>query len=160
MAWANSKVFRQYLADILDNATPIDLVADTFKAALYNNTITPDPNVTAANSAYNAGQWVIACEVIDTTGGGTDWPAGGLSLAGRTLNVGTPGVVFWDATDLASGTTADLANATGCLVYHTTAGTVTNQGVCFNYFGAPNTVANGTFTIIWNVNGILRLSLV
>lgn len=160
MAWSNSRVFRQYLADRLGAAaTTHDLDTGTYKAALYNNTITPDPNVAATVSAYNTGVWAVAGEVIDSTGG-SDWPAGGPSLAGLSLNIGTAGVVFWDATDLASGATADLANATGCLVYSTVGTPVANQGICYNYFGAPNTVANGTFTIIWNVNGILRLTLV
>ena len=59
MAWANSKVFGAVLEDVLENTTAIDLNADTFKAALYNNTTAPDETVTAANSAYAVGQWVV-----------------------------------------------------------------------------------------------------
>ena len=42
MAWSNSKAFRQMLADVLGNTTAMDLDSDTIKAALYNNTTTPN----------------------------------------------------------------------------------------------------------------------
>jgi len=156
MAWSASKMFRQFLADIAGNTTALDLDSGSFKAALYNNTITPDQNVSAANSAYNVGQWASAQECSESG----QWAAGGVALAGLSLNVGTAGVVFWDANDVVSGSAADLTNATGCLVYENVVATpVANQGVCYNYFGGPNSVVNGTFTIIWNVLGIWRATL-
>jgi hypothetical protein len=156
MAWTESRVFRQYLADILTNVTAIDLDSGAFLAALFNNTPTPDRNVTAALSAYNTGQWAVANEVSEAG----QWAAGGVALAGLVVNVGTANVVFWDANDTASGTAADLTNATGCLVYESAITTpVDNQGVCYNWFGGPNSVVNGTFTIIWNVLGIFRATL-
>jgi hypothetical protein len=162
VAWSNSKLFRQYLADVIENTTAIDWSGDaSIKAALYDNDITPDNDVSAANSAYNAGQWVITGnEVIDSTGGGTDWPAGGVNLASRTVNVGSADVVFLDANDTASGTTADIAGAYGCLVYaDTIAAPVADQGICYNYFGGSNSVTNGTFTIVWSANGVVRFTL-
>ena len=161
MAWTNSKLFRQYLADIIDNVTAMDWPTDaSVKAALYNNSITPDNDVTAANSAYNVGQWANTNEVIDSSGGGTDWPAGGVNLASRTINVGTADVVFLDANDTASGATADISGAFGCLVYDDTiASPVADQGFCYNYFGGSNSVTNGTFTIVWHANGVVRFTL-
>lgn len=156
MAWTASKMFRQYLADIVDNTTAIDLGAGSFKAALYNNTITPDQNVTAALSAYNTGQWATAQEVSEVG----QWAAGGVALASLSVNAGTAGIVFWDAADTVSGSAADLTNATGALVYENVIATpVANQGVCYNWFGGPNSVVNGTFTIIWNALGIWRATL-
>jgi len=156
MAWTDSRVFRQFLADVWGNTTAIDLDSGSFKAALYNNTITPDNDVTAALSAYNAGQWVTGGEVQEAV----EWPPGGKALVSPTLNVGTADVVFWDANDTVSGTAADLALATGCLVYENVVATpVANQGVCYNWFGGPNSVVNGTFTIIWNVLGLFRATL-
>lgn len=64
MAWTNSKMFRATFADVWDNTTALDLGADVPKVALYNNTITPDQNVTSANTAYNVGQWATAQEVF------------------------------------------------------------------------------------------------
>lgn len=157
MAWSNSKVFRQYLADVLNNTTAMDTNSDTFKAALYDNDITPDNDVTAANSAYNAGQWASAGNEVSESG---QWATGGVALSGVSLDVGTADVVFFDATDTASGAAADLANVYGCLVYDDTiASPVADQGMCYNYFGGSNSVVNGTFTVQWHANGIWRATL-
>jgi hypothetical protein len=156
MAWTNSKVFRQFLADAVLNVAAFDLDSDTFKVALYNNSITPDNDVTAANSAYNVGQWATANEVSEAG----QWAAGGVALTSPTINVGTADVVFWDAADTASGSAADLASVYGCLVYDDTLTTpVADQGICYNYFGGTNSVTNGTFTVAWAANGIWRASL-
>jgi hypothetical protein len=156
MAWTNSKVFRQTLADILGNTTAMDLNSDTLKAALYNNSITPDNDVSAANSAFNAGQWATANEVAEAG----QWATGGVALTGVTIDVGTADVVFLDAADTASGSAADLANVFGVLVYDDTiASPVADQGISYNYLGGANSVVNGTFTVVWNANGIVRFTL-
>lgn len=157
MAWSNSKVFRQYLADSLNRTAALDLNADSFKAALYDNDITPDNDVSAANSAYNAGQWASAGNEVSESG---QWATGGVALSGVAVDVATADVVFFDASDTASGSAADLANVYGCLVYDDTLTTpVADQGVCYNYFGGANSVVNGTFTIVWSANGIMRYTL-
>src|SRR4051812_36929988 len=110
MAWSNSKVFCQYVSDIVANTTAIDWDADTIKAALYNNTGTPDQSVSAANSAYLVGQWVVGNEVSSAG----QWAAGGVALASKTNTVASPNVPL-DAADTASGATATLASVFGCL---------------------------------------------
>jgi hypothetical protein len=157
MAWSNSKIFRAFLGDVLGNTTAMDLNSDSFKVALYDNDITPDNDVTASNSAYNVGQWASAGnEVIDAT----NWVAGGRTLASLSIDVSVADVVFWDAADLAGGGTVTLTNAFGCLVYDDTiAAPVADQGVCYNYFGGAQSVTAGTFTIAWNANGLLRITL-
>lgn len=156
MAWSNSKVFQQFLEDTVLNVAAFDLDSDSFRAALYNNNITPDNDVSAANSAYNAGQWATANEVFETG----QWAQGGATLTTPVVNVATADVVFWDAADTASGSAADLSNVYGCLVYDDTLSTpVADQGICYNYFGGGNSVVNGTFTIVWNTNGIWRATL-
>lgn len=159
MAWADSRIFRQYLADVFENTiTSADLGSggDTIKVALYNNSITPDNDVTAGNSAYNAGQWANTNEVSEAG----QWESGGESLTSQEINVGTADVVMFDAANTASGSAADLASVYGCLVYNDTLTTpVADQGVCYNYFGGSNSVTNGTFTVQWNVNGIFRITL-
>ena len=156
MAWSTSDVFRFWLAESVKRSTAFDLDGDTFKAALYNNSITPDQNVaTDVLSGYNGSgsQWVTANEVSHSG----QWAAGGVALTSPTVNSGTSGVVFWDASDTASGSAATLSGAYGCLVYDDT---LTNDpGVCFNYFGGSNSVTNGTFTIVWSANGIWRATL-
>lgn len=156
MAWTNSKLMRQFLADAVLNVAAFDLDSDTFRVALYNNSITPDNDVTAANSAFNVGQWTTTNEVSQAV----QWPTGGVALTSPVINVGTADVVFWDAADTASGSAATLASVFGCLVYDDTLTTpVADQGICYNYFGGTNSVTNGTLTVVWHANGIWRATL-
>lgn len=158
MAWADSKIFQRYLTNMIGNALAFDYDADTIKAALYGNTITPDNDVTTdVLASYNgtASQWVTAGEKTSST----DWPAGGQTLAGKTVSVATADVVMVDATtDTASGAAATLADVHGCLVYDDTL-SPNKHGLCYNYFGGANSVTNGTFTIVWSANGIFRFTL-
>ena len=160
MAWSNSKVFQRYLTNMIGNVTAHDFDADAIKVALYNTTTAPDNDVaTDVLTGYNgaASQWVVANEVIDSSGGGTDWPAGGLTLASKTVDVSVADFVKIDAADAASGATADIAAAFGCLVYNDT---LTNKpGMSYNYFGGTQSVTAGTFTIVWHANGIIRFTL-
>ncbi len=155
MAWSASKIFRPFLADVLDNTTAVDLGTDVPKAALFDNTITPNQDVTAANSAFAAGVWASG-QVTDAT----NWVSGGRALGSTSLDSGTAGVVFYDAADTAGGGTVTIVNAFGTLVYDDTLTTpVADQGICFNYFGGAQTVTAGTFTIQWHANGIFRFTL-
>lgn len=155
MAWAGGKIFRAFVADMGDNTTPFDLGTDVPKVALYTNAITPDNDVTAANSCYNVGQWATANEVWQAV----QWPQGGVALSGTNWNSGTADLVFYDATDTSSGTAATLANVFGCLVYDDTIASPADQGLSYNYFGGTQTVTNGQMTVVWNTNGIFRFVL-
>jgi len=156
MAWTNSKIHRPYIADMIDNTAEFDFAADVIKAALYNNSITPDNDVTAANSAYNVGQWATANEVYEAG----QWAQGGVALASKTVSVAVADTVTVDAADTASGSAADLSGVYGCLVYDDGLTTpVADQGLCYNYFGGSNTVVNGTFTVIWAATGIMSYAL-
>lgn len=161
MTWTateGSHVFRPFLADLVAQTAAFDLDTHTFRAALYGNTGTPTPNVTSALSAYNAGtsQWVTANEVSQAG----QWATAGIALTSLVVNSATASVVFWDAADTASGSAATLANVYGVLVYDDTLTTpVADQGVCFNYLGGTNSVTNGTFTVVWNANGIWRATI-
>lgn len=157
MAWSNSKIFRPMLADVLGNVCAMDHDADTFRVALYDNDITPAQDVTAANSAYNAGQWVITGNEVSQA---VQWPAGGVALTSQALNSATAATVFFDAVDTASGSAATLANVYGCLVYDDTLTTpVADQGTSFNYFGGVQQVTSGQLTVVWHANGIWRFTL-
>jgi hypothetical protein len=154
MAWSNSKIFMPWIEDTWENTAALDTDSDTFKCALFNNSITPDQTVTAANSAYNAGQWATANEVFEAG----QWAQGGVALTGvsssRSSNVFT-----LDATDTASGSAADLANVHGCEIYDDTiASPVADQGLCYLYFGGANSVVNGTFTVVYNSSGICSIT--
>jgi len=154
MAWTNSKIFSATIEDIFENTTALDADSDAWKAALFDNTITPSQTVASASTAYNAGVW-NAGGVFDVTG----WPAVGRPLvvtSGFASNVYT----FDSADTVSVNSTTTLTNAYGCLIYDDTlAAPVADQGLCYNYFGGANTVTSGTFTVVWNASGIAFLTL-
>lgn len=154
MAWSNSKIFSSYITDALNNTAALDANADTIKAALFDNTITPSQTVASASAAYNAGVWLTAAE--QTNGG---WSAGGLALASIASGFSS-NVYTFDAADLANVSAATLSGAYGALVYDSTLATpVANQAMSFNYFGGAASVTAGTLTIVWNASGIFALTL-
>lgn len=156
MAWTNSKIFSAHLTDALAGTAAFDLNSDVPKAALYNDTITPDQTVAAASSAYNTGVWGVANEQSD----GTNWNAGGEPITSPTLTFASNVVTFDGVDTPQAGATCTLNNVYGTLVYDSTLATpVANQGICFNYFGGLQTVTAGTFTVVWAGGGIYFLTL-
>ena len=157
MAWSASKIFSALITDVLNNTTAIDLNTDaSLKVALYDNDITPDQTVTSANTAYNVGQWVTTGNEVSD---GAEWAVGGVALTSPT-SVFATNVYTFDAANTASGTSATLIAVFGCLVYDDTIATpVADQGLCYSYFGGTQSVTDGTFTVIWHVNGIFQLTL-
>lgn len=166
MAWSASAIFRAWVTNpmlkqgsAVTGGTGEIVTNDSVKAALYNNTGTPDKDAAVALTGYNAAtsQWVTANEVTDAT----NWVAGGRALGTKTITQPSSGVNMFDAADLAGGGTLTLAATYGCLVYDDTitGGTVSKQGICFNYFGGAQQVTAGTFTIVWNANGVFRFTV-
>lgn len=158
MAITASGIHRSFVTDTLAGTAVFDLDApsDTYKAALYNNTPTPDKDATSANSAYNAGQWVTANEVYQVG----QWAQTGIAMTSLTLTSPASGVSMFDAADVASGAAATLTNVYGVLVYDDSKTTpVADQAVCWNYLGGANSIAGGTFTVVWNANGIFRITV-
>jgi hypothetical protein len=159
MAWTDSRVFREWINGPMFQSTGtgyLGLATNAVKVALFNNSVTPDRDAAVASTGFNTGTWVTANEVTDAT----NWVSGGRALASKTFTTPSTGVSMFDAADLAGGGTVTLTNAFGCLVYDDaiTAGTVADQGISFNYFGGAQSVTAGTFTIIWNANGIVRFT--
>lgn len=155
MAWTDSRIFDRSLIDRLDSTAALDLDTDTLTNALYNNSITPDRTVTAANTAYNVGQWATAQEVYQAG----QWAQAGVNLAANDVTLPSGGIVMLDANDTASGVAATLAATYGCLIYdNTIAAPVADQGVCFLYFGGANQVTNGQLTVQYSANGIYRIT--
>lgn len=150
MAWSASKIFVSFVEDALENTAELDLNADAFKVALFNDDITPDQTVNAANSSYNGGVWTTGDEV--SNGG---WAAGGVSLVSPTF-APTSNVLKFDATDTANSTAATLSAVNGCLVYDDT---ISDRGVSYHWFGSAQSVTSGTLTIVWNASGIFTLTL-
>ena len=159
----NSKIFSAMIHDSVNKTGNLTLSSATMKAALFNDTPTPNQLVSAANSAYNAGVWATG-NVTDTgTGAPAGWPTVGRPLAwGSATKLTTYADVTLkldsDDTVSASGTTT-ITNAYGCLVYDDAATTVVDQGFCYISFTSGQTVSLGTFTIQWHANGILTIAL-
>ncbi|WP_433731007.1 hypothetical protein ACQP2Y_21580 [Actinoplanes sp. CA-051413] len=155
---ASSSVFREWNIQMLQVSgtgyTGLD--SDTVKVSLHNNSITPDKDAAVASTGFNTGTWTTTNEVTDAT----NWVSGGRALASKTFTTPATGVCMFDAADLAGGGNVTISNAYGCLVYDDTitAGTVADQGVCFNSFGGAASVTAGTFTIVWSASGIARWS--
>lgn len=85
--------------------TAMDLNSDTFKAALYDNDITPSQTAASASTAFDAGQWATAGnEVAD----GAEWATGGIALSSVTSGFSS-NVYTFDAADTVS--TGSSANA-------------------------------------------------
>lgn len=165
MAWTVSAMFREWPKSAMGQgqtaavlpAGYAGLGADTVNVSLHNNSVTPDKDAAITSTGFNTGQWVTANEVTSV-----NWVSGGRALASKTLTTPSSGVFMFDAADLAGGGTVTITNAFGCLVYDNTitAGTggIAAQGVCYNFFGGAQSVTAGTFTVVWNANGIFRIT--
>lgn len=152
MAWTDSRAFAAAQLATLTRSATWDWDTDAFKAALFNNSVTPDRTVATASSAYNTGTWLTANEVSQAG----QWAAGGVALASVTVAQAS-GVVTFDAADTASGTAATLTNAFGALVYDDTLTTPTaDPGASFNYFGGAQSVTAGQLIVVWSASGIVQ----
>ena len=151
MAWTNSKIFSAFITDALNNTAALDLNADTIKAALFDNTITPSQTVATASTIYGAGVWASG-----GVGDAPSWPAVGRDLASIASGFSSNVYTFDAADTVSADATTDLTNVYGALIYDDT---VADQGICYNYFGGANSVTNGTFTVVWNASGIFALTL-
>lgn len=152
----SSKILRSFLIDVLSNGGAYNLLTgqDVPKVALINNAGTPNQDDTLAHNAWNGagGQWVAATvEVTDT-----NWPAGGRALVNGALQVATAATVWYDANDTAGAGNVTVS-AYGCFVYDDTVG---DAGMTYHAFAVqPSAVTAGTFTVVWDGNGIFRLSI-
>lgn len=165
MAWTDSRMFRAFahinmLKDPDNTAATgyTNLQDDTLKAALFNDSVTPDRDAAAASTGYNTGTWLTSNEVDD----GTNWDAGGEPVTGGAITTASSGIVQFDADDTPQGgASTTLSDVHGCLVYDDdiTGGTVADQGVSFHYFGGAQSVTSGTFTIVWHANGLFRVTV-
>jgi hypothetical protein len=171
MTWSGtqgSAIFREWPKSIMGQgqtaavlpAAYAGLGADAVNVALYTNTGTPDKDAAITATGYNTGQWSTSNQ---TGTSDTNWAAVGRTLASKTFTTPSTGVFMFDAADLAGGGSVTLAAVYGCLVYDDTitvgTGGIADQGDCFNYFGGSQSVTAGTFTVVWNANGIARFTV-
>ncbi len=152
MAWSASAIFGAFFETCFENTAALDVDSDTLKIALYDNDITPDKNVSSANTAYNAGQWTASGNEVSD---GTNWDAAGEPITGVASSFSS-GTYTLDATDTPQGgATCTLANVYGGLVYDDT---TSDLGLCYLYFGGVQSVTGGTFTVRYHTSGILSVT--
>lgn len=167
MAWTDSRIFREWVRSCMGHGQTAGvlpagyggLVLDGVKAALFNDDVVPDRNAARTSTGYNTGTWLTADEVT----GASEWVAGGRALASKTLTTPSSGVIMFDADNIVGSATVTMSGIHGCLVYDddTTAGTggIADQGISFNYFGGTTGVTAGTYSILWNSNGVYRITV-
>lgn len=158
---SSSAIFREWPIQMfqVSGTGYTGLDSDTVKLANYGNSGTPDKDAAVGLTGYAAATsaWVTGNEVVDAT----NWPAGGLALASKTFTTPASGVAMFDAADRAGSGNVTLSAVYGGLVYDDTitAGTVADQGVCFLYYGGSQSVTAGTFTVVFNANGVARFTV-
>jgi hypothetical protein len=131
------------LRDVLDpTQLAVDLVTDSIKAALVNNTETPDFDLDDFYADFSANEI-----------SGTGYTAEGAALASKTL-VATAGVLTYDAADTA-WTTATFSGVRGTILHDDTL--TSGPLIVAVNFGSDFAVTAGTFTIVWNASGIFTV---
>jgi hypothetical protein len=126
----------------------VNWTGDTIKTSLHDNTETPDQDV---DDFFND----VSGTELATAGGYT---AGGVTLTGKTLTYDTAtNEVRLDADD-ATWTGASFSCYFG-ITYDATPGTAaTNPLMGYVDFGGIETVTSGTFAIVWDTTGVLKVA--
>jgi hypothetical protein len=160
MAWGNGGLFVVNMIGALSGGQAVNFLTTSHKIALYNNSITPDYGVTAANSAYNVDQWATANEVY-----GTNWAQAGKTLATAGTGGGSTnpamtqspaGTLKYDLDDVIVAS-ATFSNASGCFIYGDSY--TPKIGLVAVPFGGAYSPNNGTFTIQWPAAGVFTIDL-
>jgi len=133
-------------SNVLGGTSGIDLNSDTFKCALYTNSITGTYNFDTTNT-YNSAPW----DNNEVSGSG--YVSGGGSCASPTLTISSGKIVF-DANDVSWSSATFTAR--GCLLYDDTISP--KSGIVAVNFGSDFTATAGTFTIQWNPSGIFTIT--
>ncbi len=142
--------FRKTVKDSLERTAAIDWNGDTFKCALYTNSITGTFDFDT-NVGYGSTPWDNN-EVA--SGGG--YTTTGATCGSNAITV-TAGTVKFAAAN-ATWTTASIT-ARGALLYDDTLTAGSKYGIVAIYFGASDVISTGgTFQITWSGSGILTFA--
>lgn len=125
----------------------INWSTDTIKVALVTSAYTPDQD----NHAYFSS--------ITGEATGTGYTAGGATLASKTATyTAATNVITLDAADVTW--TSSTITARYAVIYDASPGTAaTNPLLAYVDFGADQTSTNGNFSITWDANGILKITV-
>jgi hypothetical protein len=139
-----SVIYNSFKKKIMDGS--IDLDTDDIKVALVTSTYTPDQD---AHDFFD--------DITNEVGASGSYAAGGSSLAGKAVtqdNTDNEGV--FDANDLAF--TSATITARAAILYKNTGVASTSPLIAYIDFGSNQSSSTGTFTIIWDSEGILNLN--
>jgi hypothetical protein len=118
--------------------------AQTWKVALLISTFT-------YNHTTHYTYASVAGSELPTAGGYT---IEGATLAGKASSYVDSTTVMLDATDLSWGPGATFSNVKYAVAYDTDTGLIK----AIYEFAAIQSVSNGTFTIVWHANGLIRIA--
>lgn len=142
MAFTGNYLCTSFKKELMEGLHDMNVGANTYKLALYDNTATLDASTT----------------VYTTTGeiSGTGYTAGGGTLTNiDPTTIGTTAIADFD--DLIFSTATITAR--GALIYNSTNG---NRAVCVLDFGSDKTSTAGDFTIVFPTadasNAIIRIA--
>jgi len=133
-----SGIYNRFKANLMNKV--VDLEADTIKVMLLNN-----------SHSFTATHNVIG-DVNSHQITGTGYTAGGATLASKADTQAS--TTKWDAADTAW--TSASFTAYHAVIWDDTI--ATDDLICSFDFGGAQTVTSGTFTIVWNANGIITLA--
>lgn len=144
MAVGNSHMYGLTLKTSWDGTDYIlDFANDTIKAALYTNSLTPDPDV---DTVYNTTNEHAA------TG---NYTQGGIALTTKTLTLSPTGTLKFDADDLIWTPTFTLSGVRATKIYDDT--TASKKLLCLISLGADYAVTSGIFTIQFATTGFATI---
>lgn len=190
MAWvagtspsAGSHLLSKTLIDLFSvNYSTLAAVPDlnsttTIKAALYDNTVTPDAAATGASAGYagTGSPWVStgssagAAQVFQSGSTAGDWIVGGRTIgSGTTLTAAsnaTGALITWaPSLPMANSTATTLSNVYGMFLYFTntdtSSGGIVNSGLGFWWFGGTAYgVTSGILTVTSSASGLFTLQV-
>ena len=137
-----SGVYNQFKTEIMNKE--IDLVADTIKVALLDNSHSFDQTAVG---------WAVPdANELAATGG---YSAGGAALASKAVTQESTHGKF-DAANLEW--TSATFTAYHAVIYDDTPSSPADPLICSIDFGGAQSVSSGTFTIQWAAGGILTIT--
>lgn len=154
MSWSGSAFFRPAAVDMITGRSLL-VTTHTHKLTLWDNTVTPDKDASAANTVYLSGTWLTAREVYQAG----QWAQGGVALSGLAVTTPGSGIVQCTATNPTSGTNCTISGACGAHIRDTQSTPTADLGLSFHNFNASTGVTNGTYTAVISVNGIFRATV-
>jgi hypothetical protein len=144
MPFPASTFFGAALSDSFRRTVALDWDSDTFKVALFNNSMDGSSTFNKNTDAgtYNSGLWVNTNEVSSA-----NYTAGGQNLTTPSVTV-SGGKLVWGEANASMAWSNVTFTARGALVYDDTV--APKRGVVAINFGADVPVTAGTFTITWD----------